>query len=118
MKGPGMRLDLDVRRVWQCPACGREVRSSGQVVGRVCSCTKEGTAMRLVELTRPLPPVRLPQTASETDGMELADFPTDIPIHPPQKRPPRTPDSEDEDWLRPPVSDTRRDDGGDGQATV
>ena len=52
MKGPGMRLDLDIRRVWRCPACGREARSEGQIVTRFCGCTKEGVAMRLVELPR------------------------------------------------------------------
>jgi hypothetical protein len=86
MKGPGMRLDLDVRRVWRCPACGRESRAEGQVVGRVCNCTKEGVAMRLVELPRPKPTVRIPEPDPEEH--EFADFPTDIPVNPPVKREP------------------------------
>jgi hypothetical protein len=87
MKGPGMRLELDVRRVWRCPACGRETRSDVKEVARVCSCTKEGVAMRLVELPRPKPVVRLPEPP-DPDIPELADFPTDIPVNPPAKRPP------------------------------
>ena len=89
MKGPGMRPDLDVRRVWRCPSCGRETRSDGQAVSRVCGCTKDGVAMRLVELPRPKPTVRLPEPPTpDPDIPELADFPTDIPVNPPAKRAP------------------------------
>ncbi len=86
MKGPGMRLDLDVRRVWKCPACGKEARTDGRSVSKTCPCTREGVAMRLVELPREKPTVRIPDPpAAEPD---FADFPTDIPVHPPVKRPP------------------------------
>ncbi len=85
MKGPGMRLDLDIRRVWRCPACGREMRSEGKEVGRMCGCTKEGVAMRLVELPRPKPVVRIPEP--DPDEHPFEDFPTDIPVNPPAKRP-------------------------------
>lgn len=85
MKGPGMRLDLDVRRVWKCPACGREARSEGHVVTRVCNCTREGVAMRLTEVPRPVPTVRLP--TPDDDIPEFADFPTDIPVNPQPKKP-------------------------------
>ena len=61
MKGPGMRLELDVRRVWRCPSCGREARSGGGVVTKICGCTREGVAMRLVELPRPKPTVWQPR---------------------------------------------------------
>jgi hypothetical protein len=87
MKGPGMRLDLDVRRVWQCPACGRQARDSGDVVVRVCDCTKDGPLMRLVDVPRPKPTVRVQIPAHDPDIPELADFPTDIPVHPPEKAP-------------------------------
>jgi hypothetical protein len=89
MKGPGMRLDLDVRRVWQCPACGAELRSDGNVVARFCNCTREGIAMRLVE--RPPPPlVRRPPREPEPDIPELSDFPTDIPVNPGLKAAPQS----------------------------
>jgi hypothetical protein len=80
-----MRLDLDIRRVWRCPACSREMRSEGKEVGRTCGCTKEGVAMRLVELPRPKPVVRIPEP--DPDEHEFEDFPTDIPVNPPAKRP-------------------------------
>jgi hypothetical protein len=107
MKGPGMRLDLDVRRVWECPECHRRLRSDGGVVTRICGCTRDGVPMRLVELPRPKPPVRLPDPArSEADENQLADFPTDIPVHPPVKRaPPANPDDADIpaiNWIRQP----------------
>ena len=89
MKGPGMRLDLDVRRVWECPECHRQLRSDGQATARVCGCTREGVPMRLIELPRPKPTVRVPEPASrEGDESQLADFPTDIPVHPPVKQVP------------------------------
>jgi hypothetical protein len=91
MKGPGMRLDLDVRRVWECPECHRQMRSEGEVTSRICGCTRDGVPMRLVELPRPKPQVRVPEpTNPESDESQLADFPTDIPVHPPVKRPPPT----------------------------
>ena len=99
MKGPGMRLDLDVRRVWQCPACSRESRSEVQVVTKLCGCTKEGVAMRLVERPRPKPVVRIPQPSTpDSDIPELADFPTDIPVNPSggplvKRPPPESPDT-------------------------
>jgi len=85
MKGPGMRLDLDVRRLWKCPACGHEARSEGHVVTRICHCTREGVAMRLTDVPRPVPTVRLP--TPDDDVPEFADFPTDIPVNPQPKRP-------------------------------
>lgn len=39
MKGPGNRADLDVRRLWRCPRCGREQKAGGQVVSVICHCT-------------------------------------------------------------------------------
>jgi hypothetical protein len=86
MKGPGMRLDLDVRRVWECPECRRQLRSEGQATARLCNCTREGVTMRLVELPRPKPTVRVPEPSGpEAEESQLADFPTDIPVHPPVK---------------------------------
>ncbi len=53
MKGPGFRLDLDVRRVWECPACGKRLKLSGDVTQVACDCRGEASpAMRLVERLR------------------------------------------------------------------
>lgn len=50
MKGPGFRLGLDVRRIWECPACGRCLKRPGDVTQVDCDCRPEApVAMRLVE---------------------------------------------------------------------
>jgi len=54
MKGPGMRLDLDVRRVWRCPECGVERRTSGDRTIVSCHACKQTRWMTLVEPQRPV----------------------------------------------------------------
>jgi hypothetical protein len=50
MKGPGFRLDLDVRRLWECPSCGRRMKFGGSVTQVDCDCRSDKPlAMRLVE---------------------------------------------------------------------
>jgi hypothetical protein len=58
MKGPGMRLDLDVRRVWRCPACGHERRTSGDRTMVPCTACPERPLMSLVERKRTPRPLR------------------------------------------------------------
>jgi hypothetical protein len=58
MKGPGLRIDLDVRRMWRCPRCGRTVRTAGKVVSQRCQCAESGVWMRLDQ-----PPQRAPFVA-------------------------------------------------------
>jgi hypothetical protein len=53
MKGPGARAAYDVRRIWQCPHCGRRAKAEGHVVSRVCFCKPEGVWMRLTDEHRP-----------------------------------------------------------------
>jgi hypothetical protein len=62
IKGPGHRAKFDVRRVWECPACGRRVRTGGHIVNLRCDCRAAGGAgpavwMKLVE-GPPQPPRR------------------------------------------------------------
>jgi len=52
MKGPGLRLSGDVRRVWRCPACGSERPSGGNVTSLRCGCEKPKRFMQLVEPRR------------------------------------------------------------------
>lgn len=54
MKGPGLRIRLDVRRVWKCPQCGKQIRLPGQQVSYPCPCTSPPTWMHL--LPDPKPP--------------------------------------------------------------
>jgi hypothetical protein len=50
MKGPGFRVDLDVRRLWECPACGRRLKMPGDVTNMSCDCRGPGSEiMRLIE---------------------------------------------------------------------
>lgn len=39
MKGPGLRNDLEIRRTFRCPQCGRTVLRLGDVVSQTCNCT-------------------------------------------------------------------------------
>lgn len=36
IKGPGIRLDQDVRRIWRCPTCSRVLKTAGHIVSRRC----------------------------------------------------------------------------------
>jgi hypothetical protein len=56
MKGPGLRVNLDVRRLWQCPLCGAERRAAASVTALRCGCTPERPRMRLVEVRRHVRP--------------------------------------------------------------
>ncbi len=38
IKGPGLKNDLDVRRLWRCPECGYERRVSGSRTAVRCRC--------------------------------------------------------------------------------
>lgn len=53
MRGPGMRLDLDVRRRWRCPKCGSERRLHGSVTAVMCQCAPDAPFMHYVETVRP-----------------------------------------------------------------
>lgn len=53
MKGPGNRIDLDVRRLWKCPRCGDERKASGDIAAKPCARPEcGGTWMKLVEPLR------------------------------------------------------------------
>jgi hypothetical protein len=60
MKGPSGRSKFDLRRTWECPVCGRRLRTDGRVVHRLCECGARETPprqiwMRLIEV-QPKPP--------------------------------------------------------------
>ena len=66
MKGPYERLKYDLRRVFECPRCGRRVRMAGSVTFVTCHCagnaaTESPAWMRLVE-----------DEPRRTDGQQLA----------------------------------------------
>ena len=47
LKGPGLRIEMDVRQVWRCAKCGRVARLSGDVVASRCNCSEEAVWMQL-----------------------------------------------------------------------
>ncbi|HBL47019.1 hypothetical protein [Gimesia sp.] len=52
MKGPGLKLDLDVRRLWKCPQTGQTIRLSGNVVAKPIEVDGKAVFMQLVEEKR------------------------------------------------------------------
>ncbi|QDT29249.1 hypothetical protein [Gimesia panareensis] len=54
MKGPGLKLDLDVRRLWKCPKTGQTIRLSGNVVSKSTEVNGETVFMQLIEEQRKL----------------------------------------------------------------
>lgn len=60
MRGPGMRIDFDMRRIWRCPACGSERRAEGKITSLRCNCSSGPTMMKLIEPQRWRPPEQRP----------------------------------------------------------
>ena len=67
IKGPGFRNDLDVRRVWQCPACGLTQRLMQDVTSARCGCVRDGVPMKLAEEPRS------PRIALRADARAVID---------------------------------------------
>jgi hypothetical protein len=75
VKGPGLRANLDVRRVWRCPRCGRVARTPGAVTAVRCGCGDE-TWMQLqppVKREPFRPPPRTPEQIAEDRADEVED---------------------------------------------
>ena len=52
MRGPGLRLKIDVRRVWRCPQCGKQRRVAATEVVVRCTCNPSQPQMQLIEPQR------------------------------------------------------------------
>jgi len=85
MRGPGYRNDLDVRRVWRCPQCGKQRRVPGDVTAVHCTC---GAAMQLVEerVRKNYAPQPLASRELTVASFELTEEELARPVAP---RPPR-----------------------------
>ena len=91
MKGPGIRIDLDVRRTWRCSRCGRVTKFLGDVVALRCGCSSEPNWMQLEDLPRRARAVQQavvhPATADEAadafDERENLDARESSPAHEP-----------------------------------
>ena len=53
MKGPGLRIDVDVRRAWLCPVCGQGQRLTMDITAPRCLCVRDGVPLKLAEGQRP-----------------------------------------------------------------
>ena len=90
MRGAGLRLDNDVRRVWQCAACGAERKVGAQVTTVRCQCAGR-PAMKLIEGMRHERPLK-----------ELSSPYLEFVFEPGELAPPR---SQVEEAPPPPVDD-------------
>ena len=96
MKGPGNRVDLDVRRLWRCPRCGREQKAGGQVVSVTCHCA--GAERVFMVLQPPAPKIKYvpaPREFEPVEDYELGPF----------ERPPRVSRSPKGRFSGPKLSD-------------
>ena len=67
IKGPGIRLDLDVRRVWRCPSCQRVLKTAGHITSRTCPI--DGAWMQLDDSAqRAAGRLNFPSIGVEGDG--------------------------------------------------
>jgi hypothetical protein len=78
MRGPGLKTDLEVRRVWRCPACGYERRVGGQVTSVRCQCG-DRPFMRLAQEPRFVRPANLAPDVYFLAEEVLADEPESQP---------------------------------------
>lgn len=96
MRGPGLRIQCDVRRLWECPRCHYQRRAPATETVVRCHCIKEEPCMRLVEGVRRVRPEPQPlDHFLEFDPAELADLPTSrvtppAPVHEPAEPTPET----------------------------
>ena len=94
MRGAGLRLNNDVRRIWRCAACGAERKIGAQVTAVNCQCAGR-PAMKLIETMRHERPLK-----------ELAATYMEFEFEPGELAPPR-PRQEEE--APAPNSDTKLD---------
>lgn len=96
MKGPSLRYDLRVLRVFHCDACGREAQAPGNATSHTCPCSDPPKFMRPLERPRTVSPdvsafisPAEPEDAIEEVEVSDEDYVPYVPILPP--RPERFP---------------------------
>jgi len=91
MKGPSLRYDVRVLRVFCCDACGRQVQTRGNVTSQTCQCSDPPKFMRPLERPRTVSPdvsrFLSPADPSELIEVEEIDEAPHVP-HVPIKPPP------------------------------
>src|SRR6056297_69705 len=78
MRGPMVRIQSDIRRLWRCPKCHYERRAHATQTTVRCHCEKDAPFMQLVESQRParsvpeeLPPYYEYEAEANEDAEEL-----------------------------------------------
>ncbi len=96
MKGPSLRYDLRVLRVFHCDACGREAQAPGNATSHTCPCSDPPKFMRPLERPRTVSPdvsafisPAEPEDTIEEVEISDEDYVPYVPILPP--RPERFP---------------------------
>ena len=88
MKGPGLRVDLDVRRVWRCAKCGRVVRALGHVTAQRCTCTSDAAQWMHLEPAVKKEPFQAPVREHLPEAWELEEASAAAAISPPESESP------------------------------
>lgn len=81
VKGPGMRLDYDVRRRWNCPVCGAIRRTSGDTTAVTCWVCSDHPLMKLDEPAQSLRPHRTRLDLVIALHPDDVDAPPFVPAH-------------------------------------
>lgn len=90
MKGPSLRYDMRVLRVFCCDVCGRQVQTPGHVTSQTCLCSDPPKFMRPLDRPRTVSPdvsrfITPADPADMTDVDEIDETPyvLHVPIKPP-----------------------------------
>ncbi len=90
MKGPSLRYDMRVLRVFSCDNCGRQVQTPGHVTSQTCACSDPPKFMRPLDRPRTVSPdVSMfispadPEDLIEVDEMDETPYVLHVPIKPP-----------------------------------
>lgn len=73
MKGPGLRIDIDVRRAWLCPTCGKGQRLAMDIAAPRCPCVRDGVPMKLAEGLRSGPKALRTELRSMVDRIQAGE---------------------------------------------
>lgn len=76
MRGPTVRIQSEIRRLWRCPVCAYEARVSAVQTTVRCHCQSDRPFMKLVEQQRParhVPEDLPPYFEYEEDGTEVLE---------------------------------------------
>ena len=90
MKGPSLRYDMRVLRVFTCDSCGRQVQTPGNVTTQTCLCSDPPKFMRPLDRPRTVSPdVSMfispadPEDLIEVDEIDETPYVLHVPVKPP-----------------------------------